>query len=247
MTIKPLNQFNAIFSESAKRNLSGNEQLILLHVNNQFNKAHWTETIQLTDKELMALLKQYDSNGKPLSQETLRRAKQRLKQFGLIDFNSGVGKKSTEYKLVKLYRAPVDTPDTSLLLSLKPTKQEDVKTFQDFFKKNKKNAHARSNNKIIDERAGYFGVSLDPQLQYLWETNTNDRNRREDGSLTDYQYCELARLQEKFGVEKLKAAMEKSLEFPNSGIGNVKRSLEKINEVKASGVHKASDDYANNW
>lgn len=81
-----LKQLKAIFVAIANRNLSGNEQLIMLHLFNLFNCAHWTEIIRVTDKTLLALLNQHDSTGKPLSPETLRRAKQRLKQFGLIDF-----------------------------------------------------------------------------------------------------------------------------------------------------------------
>ena len=136
--IQALNQLKAIFEAFVERNLSGNEQLIMLHLFNLFNLAHWTEIIRVTDKSLLALLNQHDSTGKPLSLETLRRAKQRLKQMGLIDFSSGGGNRITEYKLVKLYKDPVETPDISprsppvvLLADNKVTinnSTEDVKT-----------------------------------------------------------------------------------------------------------------------
>ena len=107
--IKPLNQLNAIFDEILKRRLSGSEQLILLHLYNAFNRSHWTESIQLSDESLLALLNQYDSNGKPASIETIRRAKQKLKNKRLIDFEPGKGNQITTYRLVKFY--PDDTPD----------------------------------------------------------------------------------------------------------------------------------------
>ena len=121
--IKALNQFLATLNNPLGQKLSGNEQLVLLHINNAMNTAYWAETLRLSDNSLLAMLNQYDSTGKPLSLETLRRIKQKLKGKGLIDFKSGKGSQISEYRLVKLYaenepcrhpnNTPADTPKQS--------------------------------------------------------------------------------------------------------------------------------------
>jgi len=144
---KPLNQLNAIFDSILDLNLSGNEQLVLLHLYDVFNRSHWTESLKLSDENLRLRLNQYDSTGKPITIETVRRAKQKLKSKGLIDFTSGKGSQISEYRLVKLYKetpcqhpnktpdnladnSPANTPDDTALLSIPYNKavQEDVKT-----------------------------------------------------------------------------------------------------------------------
>lgn len=121
--VKALNQFLAALNNPLGQKLSGNEQLVLLHINNAMNTAYWAETLRLSDNSLLAMLNQYDSTGKPLSLESLRRIKQKLKGKGLIDFTSGKGSQISEYRLVKLYaenepcrhpdNTPADTPKQS--------------------------------------------------------------------------------------------------------------------------------------
>ena len=112
MTIdKPLSQLNKFFELASEKTLSGSDQLIYLHLFNKFNRAHWTETILVNDAELKKLINWYESNGKPASDDTIRRAKQRLKKKGFIEFVTGKGADTTEYKLIKLY--PADTPATT--------------------------------------------------------------------------------------------------------------------------------------
>ena len=112
-----LKQFLAALNNPFGMKLSGNELLVLLRINNEMNTAHWAETLPLADSSLLAMLNQYDNTGKPMSLETLRRIKQKLKGKGLIDFSSGKGSQISEYRLVKLYddnepcRHPEDTPD----------------------------------------------------------------------------------------------------------------------------------------
>lgn len=145
---KPLNQLNAIFDSILDLNLSGNEQLVLFHLFDAFNRAHWTESLKLSDETLRLRLNQYDSTGKPITIETVRRAKQKLKSKGLIDFTSGKGSRVSEYKLTKLYddcdnlpcghpasspvdtpaSSPVDTSDDTGLVSYTPARAEDTKT-----------------------------------------------------------------------------------------------------------------------
>lgn len=136
---KPLVQLNRFFDLASERKLSGSDQLLYLHLFNAFNRNHWTETLRLSDKELMERLRLHDCTGKPASVETIRRAKQRLNSKGFIEFKAGKGSEPTEYKLIQLYPAgtpadapdstPVDTPADSGLVSHTHARQdiEDVK------------------------------------------------------------------------------------------------------------------------
>ena len=199
---KPLNQLNAIFDEIISQRLSGNEQLVLLHLFNAQNRAHWTESIRLSDESLRALINQYDSNGKPISLETVRRIKQKLKNKGLIDFNSGKGSKITEYRLIKLYSGtaradpddtPDDTPDNTPDDTPDDTKKisyiracEDVKTLR----------HSMTTTTTARAR-----VSDGIRHRWIQATLTNPTELDEEG---------LAALEKEFGTEKVFFAIGKA-------------------------------------
>ena len=103
MIDKPLNQLNAFFKLADERNLSGKDQLFYLHLFYAFNKAHWTETVTLKNKDLLSAMRLYDSKGKPAAASTLKAIKSRLKLKGFIDFKAGTDKAATEYSLPALY------------------------------------------------------------------------------------------------------------------------------------------------
>ena len=208
-----LKQFLAALNNPFGMKLSGNELLVLLRINNEMNTAHWTETLPLADSSLLALLNQYDSTGKPMSLESLRRIKQKLKGKGLIDFTGGKGSQISEYRLVKLYtdepcphpdNTPADTPDNTpdKLLNNNSNNNSPENVKIEKLKEKEKNAHTRTSNsdEDIEEdvRAGYFGLSLE------------------------------AKLQEKYGVEKLEKAMDKALGYNNAGLNHLERTLEEL-------------------
>lgn len=100
-------QLSRFFQLAAERKLCGNDQLVYLHILNQFHRAHWAETLRIKDAELLESCRIHDSSGKPASIETIRRCKQRLKAKGFINFSSGNGK-PTLYQFI--WFAPADTP-----------------------------------------------------------------------------------------------------------------------------------------
>ena len=110
----PLTQLNNLFDAFAARSLSGHDQLICLHIFNKLNRARWPETVRISDRELQELCQLYDSNGKPVSLDTIRRAKSRLKLKGFIDYPKGTGL-PTEYRMTVFSpcRHPADTPADS--------------------------------------------------------------------------------------------------------------------------------------
>ena len=242
--IKALNQFLATLNNPLGQKLSGNEQLVLLHINNAMNTAYWAETLRLSDNSLLAMLNQYDSTGKPLSIETLRRVKQRLKGKGLIDFTSGKGSQISEYRLVKLYaeepcphpeNTPADTPkqspDELLNNNNNNSLSEDVKMLRQRVKKTcVRDAFNKVEDIEEDARVGYFGLSLEPKLQQLWEKNTRNGNRNLDGKLTDYEFTRLSKMQEKYGVEVLEVAMNKALGYNNAGFNHLEKTLSEMKD-----------------
>ena len=129
-----LTQINKAFELFAERKLAGSDQLIYLHLLNAFNRAHFPETLRITDKALLELIRLYDTNGKPASIETVRRSKQRLKAKGFIDFTPGKGSGISEYTLPCLY--PTDTRADTLeqkaadsnTVRAEDVKEKDVKT-----------------------------------------------------------------------------------------------------------------------
>lgn len=112
-TFKPLNQYNAFFKLARERTLCGLDQLVGLHIQHAFNQAHWAETIQIADAELLECINWYDKTGNPTSLDSIRKAKARLKKKGFIDFEHGKGGKPTKYRLIQLYPpdTPADTPE----------------------------------------------------------------------------------------------------------------------------------------
>ena len=84
--------------------LNGSDQLVYLHLFNLFNNHRWCESFTVEDAKLQSLIRLHDISGKPSSIETVRRAKQRLKAKGFIDFKRAQGKAST-YNLIQLYES----------------------------------------------------------------------------------------------------------------------------------------------
>lgn len=111
---KPLNQLNRFFELAGERKLSGNDQLMYLHLWNAFNRSHYPATLQMTDAELLARMNQHDSSGKPLT--TLKVVKARLKQKGFIDFKAGKGVTPTEYRLIRFCGEEPESRATSEVL-----------------------------------------------------------------------------------------------------------------------------------
>ena len=252
MKVNALKQFLAALNNPFGMKLSGNELLVLLRINNEMNTAHWTETLPLADSSLLALLNQYDSTGKPMSLESLRRIKQKLKGKGLIDFSSGKGSQISEYRLVKLYNesepcrhpdntpddTPADTPDELLAEEYysKTNLSENVKMENI---KNKKNAHTRVFNKSKGY-IEYFSLELDVELVEEWE------NDYICDDLTPHDLKILSGLQKKYGVEKLKTAMKQAYHKYGryTKIGAIQDYLE-----KPKGAEKRDDtsEYAGLW
>lgn len=106
----PLTYLNSLFDAFADKTLSGHDQLVMLHIFNQFNRSHWTRTVRISDSELLKLCRLYDSTGKPITLDTLRTVKSRLKLKGFIDFKSGKGNAPTEYRLANPPDSPAESP-----------------------------------------------------------------------------------------------------------------------------------------
>lgn len=209
--IQPLSQINAIFDEILDWNLSGSEQLVLLHLFNAFNHAHWTETIQLSDEMLQSAINQYDSNGKPASLDTVRRAKQKLKKKGLINFTSGRGSDFTKYHLVKLYPAdtPADTPahlQTSSMTTYNPKIRKKTR-------RREEGATATSETRVRE------GV-LNQEIVNIWQDKA--------GKLSSYEYRMLFQFQQKYGTEKVVYAVKESIELNVLNVRYVQRILERL-------------------
>ena len=91
-------------------------------------------------------------------------------------------------------------------------------------------------------------MPLEPKLQQMWETNTQNGNRKLDGKLTDYEFTRLSKFQEKYGVEKLEVAMNKALGYNNAGLNHLERSLEELTAKKKGDENRDdTDEYANLW
>ena len=255
---KPLNQLNAIFDSILDLNLSGNEQLVLLHLYDVFNRSHWTESLKLSDENLRLRLNQYDSTGKPITIETVRRAKQKLKSKGLIDFTSGKGSQISEYRLVKLCKetpcqhpdkppdnladnSPANTPDDTALLSIPYNKavQEDVKTEDG-------GTHARERTApAIDDSEKYCSSVI----KNAWITNS--------GMNPNDGICmKLGMLEQNFGTEKVKVAIEEANARNQSGTINfnfVQSVLMRMingtltKGVKSNGTTKNHRDETDDW
>lgn len=103
MIDKPLNQLNAFFKKAAEDSLDGRAQLMYLHLFNLFNQARWSDSLQITNKDLAAAMNLFESSGKPASIETLYRIRQRLEKKGYIKAKTFKGKNAVEYELIQLY------------------------------------------------------------------------------------------------------------------------------------------------
>lgn len=106
MIDKPLTQIKNFFEKVEELNICGSDQLVYLHLFKHFNLNHFPETLKVRDAEIKDAVRLYDSDGKPASMDTIRRAKQRLKSKGLIDFATEVRGIST-YRLMPLYVSKV--------------------------------------------------------------------------------------------------------------------------------------------
>ena len=185
----PLTYLNSLFDAFAERTLSGSDQLICLHIFNKFNRAHWPETVRISDREIQELCRLYDSTGKPVTVKTIRNAKARLKLKGLIDFTAGNGDAPTEYRL-NPFHTPGDTPgDTPPVPYIRA--REDVKTLD----------LRHSFNQSVDAQACNIS-ELDSALDF-WE-------ELKGGRLTfEHQSALNALLKEK-GVDWVKSAMKEA-------------------------------------
>ena len=236
-----LKQFLAALNNPFGMKLSGNEKLVLLHLNNAMNTAHWAETLPLADSSLLALLNQYDSTGKPMSLESLRRIKQKLKGKGLIDFSSGKGSQISEYRLVKLYTEnepcphPEDTPDNT---------PEELLAEKYYFKTNSSENVKTKNIKKIRERAKYFPhLQFDEELWLWWESDCLD-DELENEELVHY-----SEMQSKYGVKKLKVAMEEAFGTYRRKTGwlAVQRILEKSKGGEVKNGRSGDGNRKNAW
>lgn len=110
-----MRQLRSFFELALERKLAGSDQLLYLHIFNKFNSARFPERLRVKDAELKGLMRLHEASGGELCRETVRRAKQRLKSKGFLDFTSGGGKALTEYRLIKLYSE--DAPGASPVAS----------------------------------------------------------------------------------------------------------------------------------
>lgn len=245
-TFKPLNQLNSFFELSSEKTLSGSDQLVYLHLFNKFNRAHWTETILVDDAELQKLINWYESNGKPASVETVRKAKQRLKKKGFIDFKSGKGVTATEYRLIQLYPndTPADTPyhtpnDTPYHSSASSNLhvREDVEDSKDEKTDLNKPTNARARgipkNQAIpaETKAKWAKVSeeLDEEVRHAWIQATCENPY--GGDLED-----LVELQRRYGAKELAetiAYCRKHREFGEVNINYVEKTIGKGGKKRA--------------
>ena len=100
MIDKSLIQLNKFFDLANERKLCGIDQLVYLHIINEFNNSNWSKTILVKDVELLEMIRWYDKTGSPTTIDTIRNAKARLKKKCFIDFIPGKGSNPTEYKLI---------------------------------------------------------------------------------------------------------------------------------------------------
>lgn len=242
---KGMSQFKALFDEFVSGRLTGNEQLITLHINIAMNNAHWAKTIRLSDNSLLALLNQYDSTGKPLTLESVRRIKQKLKNKGLIDFTSGKGNQVSEYRLVKLYAdapCPHDTNDPADTAKQSPgdllysnnynnSITEDIKTIrqEDINNNTTTNAHATASN-------------ISTELEQCWIDNVGERPR---GGIA----IKLIELEQVYGTQVLVDAINKAAvhnKEPRLPVAFVMRILENPEKSKGEMRNGRSDVIAEN-
>ena len=104
-----------IFSVLAiKLHLTAKEQLLYMHLLFLFNDNFWElPAIAITDAELVARMNLYESNGKPATPQSIRRAKNTLKSYGLIKFvGRQGGKAKTKYRIVPLTAENLNTLKT---------------------------------------------------------------------------------------------------------------------------------------
>ena len=216
-----------------EHNLSALTQLVGYKLLAEFNKAKFSG-ITLTDRELQAITNIH-------SLKSIHDAKAQLKQYGLIDFKTKKNKPTIYTLCEPVSKHEVNTKETQSKHEVNTAynnnsnnnSTEDNKTLrQRDIEKKEKNAHTRTSNSDEDikedVRAGYFGLSLEAKLQEKWETSTRNSNRNLDGKLTDYEFTRLAKLQEKYGVEKLEKAMDKALGYNNAGLNHLERTLEEL-------------------
>ena len=106
---KPLTQIKNFFEKVEELDICGSAQLVYLHIFMIFNKNRFPETMRIKDSEIRESVRLYDSNGKPASIDTIRRAKQRLISHGLIEVELEV-RGITKYRLIPLYDSVESKP-----------------------------------------------------------------------------------------------------------------------------------------
>ena len=128
--MKALSQLKGFFKLAIERELIGSDQLMYMHIFMKLNEEHWPETTCIGDAELLKRMRLRDVSGKAASIEVVRRGRQRLKNRGLIEFESGKGHE-VEYRLVNLEgdAPPADRCAEGVVVANKRVREkEDVKT-----------------------------------------------------------------------------------------------------------------------
>lgn len=190
----PLSQLNRFFELAIEKNLNGSAQLVYLHLFNQFNRAHWTETLYINDAELLKRINCHDSSGKPCSIDTIRRAKQVLKLKGFIDFKSGKGNQPTQYQLIDL--TPADTPANT------PARPLIVDSYV---------LNVLEDNKTNENASAHEKYEIDTILEF-WEQSGGSK-------LNQLIVSKIAALLKVYSVTEIKAAIEKASTTSNSRYG----------------------------
>lgn len=224
---KGMSQFKALFDEFVSGRLTGNEQLVTLHVNIAMNNAHWAKTIRLSDNSLLALLNQYDSTGKPLTLESVRRIKQKLKNKGLIDFTSGKGNQVSEYRLVKLYAdepCPHDTDDPADTAKQSPA---------DLLYSNNTNNSTTEDIKTEDIKQQKQPRERDFSIKGLCSEKVRVEWIKAKGVNPSYNIAqELGRLEQQHGTEKLVQAIQEADRANSNSDGiNLNFVITKLNQI----------------
>lgn len=225
----PLSQLNQFFRLATERKLSGSDQLMYLHLFNKFNQAHWPETLRIKDAELKDLMRLYDSSGKPMSIEMIRRGRQRLKAKGFIEvLNQGEDGHEPNYRMPRLYPInppadPLDDPPDNPPDD--PSERPNIRTRED--------ALDDLDVKTFITTTNAGAREIDQVLDY-WE------NELRGGRLTFEHQSELEVYLNRYGLEWVKEAMKAGADANNNPHGISPKYLFAVLKSKANPKPKAT-------
>ena len=240
----PLTYLNSLFDTFAEQTLSGHDQLIMLHIFNKFNRSHWQETVRISDRELQELCRLYDSTGKPVTIDTIRTAKSRLKLKGLINFKAGKGSSKTEYRIVNPTETPPHSPQETPADTPPDTEQnsyirvrEDVKDFKTLDSSISYLSNACANSQELDNLIDYWEQTL------------------KGGRLSIEHQSEIQAWLEKYGVVWVKETMKEASDANGNSKGlNIKllrgvvnRKLNPVSSRVLKGGEKVESDARAKW